>query len=144
MFWSASAWRSIFRARTSDAAGRGDTGLYGEEAAARYLAHAGCAVLARRWRPKKYQEGEIDLVVREGDEIVFVEVKTRRTADFGPPEEAVTAFKRGQLRRLAAAWLAEAGGRGPRRHRIDVIAVSLTPAGRARLRHIRSAVGEAD
>ncbi len=124
---------------------RADLGLGGEELAARYLESSGCAILERRWRPARTDTGEIDLIVREGDEIVFVEVKTRRSADFGPPEEAVTAGKRGQLRRTAAAYLQESGCGADVTFRIDVIAI-LEPddGGRIRLRHIRSAVGETD
>jgi putative endonuclease len=98
--------------------------------------------MERRWRPKHYRSGEIDLVARDGGEIVFVEVKTRRGIDFGLPEEAVTAAKRDRLRRTAQAFLEERSLTDVP-WRIDVITV-LPPAGgaRARLRHIRSAVGE--
>jgi len=115
----------------------------GEALAERYLLATGCALLERRWRPKRNNSGEIDLIVRDGDEIVFVEVKTRRSGEFGFPEESVTGGKRARLRRTASAYLAEQGA-ADQPSRIDIIAVSLTAVGRIRLRHIRSAVGEED
>jgi len=109
--------------------------------AARYLSAAGHVILERRWRSGKTDAGEIDLIVRDGAEIVFVEVKTRRSEAFGFPEESVTGRKRDRLRRTAAAYLCESGAAGMP-YRIDVIAVLVPEEGRARLRHIRSAVGE--
>lgn len=110
-------------------------GREGEDLAARHLRNAGLRVIDRRWRTKT---GEIDLVAMDGDEVVFVEVKTRRDAAFGAPEEAVTRAKRDHLRRSALAWL-DAHRRAGRPYRIDVIAIE----GRE-VRHVRCAVGEAD
>lgn len=121
----------------------GGLGWRGEELAARYLGSLGCSILERRWRPKHLRSGEIDLVVRDGSEIVFVEVKSRLGGGFGQPEEAVTAAKRDRLRRTAQAFLQERG-LADRPWRIDVIAVLSVAPGRACLRHLRSAVGEED
>ncbi|HTM69039.1 MAG TPA: YraN family protein [Candidatus Binatia bacterium] len=118
-------------------ADRDETGLRGEDIAARHLAAAGCRILERRWRSAY---GEIDLVAEDRGEIVFVEVKTRRGAGYGLPEEAVTAKKREHLRACAAAYL-QAKRLAHRPFRIDIVAISLVPEG-ARLAHFRSAVGE--
>jgi putative endonuclease len=83
--------------------------------------------VARNWR---CPDGELDLVVRRGNTIAICEVKTRRTAAFGAPQEAVTVAKQRRIRRLAAQWLAEQrrGGhlQGPADLRFDVAAVTAT------------------
>src|SRR2546430_14272247 len=81
-------------------------GSYGERMAVRHLVAEGLVLLDRNWR---CSAGEIDIVAREGDVLVFCEVKTRRTTRFGTPAEAVVATKVRRLRRLAAQWLATSG-----------------------------------
>lgn len=110
-------------------------GAYGERTAERHLVAAGLVVLARNWR---CPEGEIDLVLRDGDELVFCEVKTRRGAAFGTPAEAVVAAKVRRLRRLAAKWL-ELGGHHPHTVRFDVVSVLPQPRGAAHVEHLRGA-----
>jgi putative endonuclease len=107
-------------------------GAWGEQLAARYLQDRGLQVLDRNWRCR---HGEVDLVARDGDCVVFCEVKTRTTERFGSPVEAVTRQKAARLRRLAAAWLQEHEVRGGR-VRIDVIGVLCPAAGPARVRHL--------
>jgi putative endonuclease len=75
--------------------------------------------VARNWRCR---EGELDLVVQRGRELVFVEVKTRTSDRFGLPAEAVTVRKQQRLRGLAVRFLAEAGG-GASSLRFDVVAI---------------------
>jgi putative endonuclease len=77
-------------------------GAAGEEAVARWYADAGYRVLDRNWRCR---EGELDVVVARGSEVVFCEVKTRRSVEFGVPAEAVTVKKQRRIRRLALRWL---------------------------------------
>jgi putative endonuclease len=107
-------------------------GAYGERVAARLLADAGMVVLDRNWR---CPIGELDLILRDGDTIVFCEVKTRRGEAYGTPAEAVTPTKARRLRALAAAWLREYAH--PREAiRFDVVTVRPQRAGRAAVEHL--------
>ena len=108
-------------------------GGYGERVAAGHLERVGMVVLARNWR---CELGEIDLVARDGDDLVVCEVKTRRGVAFGSPLEAVTPAKAARLRRLAARWLHETGVR-PAAVRIDVVAVLAARRGAASVEHLR-------
>lgn len=110
-------------------------GELGERLAERHLAEQGLVVLSRNWR---CAEGEIDLVLRDGQDVVFCEVKTRRSALFGTPAEAVRLDKVRRLRRLANRWLAQASIR-PREVRFDVVEVLLQPPAPAAVEHIRAA-----
>lgn len=78
------------------------TGQRGEEAAERHLQGLGYRVLARNLRTT---HGELDLVCRQGDTLVFVEVKTRKAGSRAAPHEALTLAKRGRLVRAAAEYL---------------------------------------
>ena len=96
-------------------------GAFGEELVARWYVARGYAVLDRNWRNGRM--GELDLVVADGNGVVvFCEVKTRASAAFGHPFEAITPDKLLRVRRLGLAWLAERGHRVPRL-RVDVAAV---------------------
>lgn len=76
-------------------------GRAGEERAARYLTSRGYVVIDRNWR---CGQGEIDIVATRGDHLSIIEVKTRRSAAFGHPFEAVDERKRRRLWGLAYAW----------------------------------------
>ena len=91
----------------------------GERLAARYLRRQGYTILARRYRTSL---GELDLVARDGDCVVFVEVKTRRSQDAGHPAEAVHRSKQAQLTRLALAFLKRFGWL-ERAARFDVVSI---------------------
>jgi putative endonuclease len=95
-------------------------GVSGEDLAAQWYESRGYDVLARNWRCR---EGELDLIVRNGREFVFCEVKTRTTDAFGAPAEAVTRDKQARIRRLAARWLEEDAPMRPRAIRFDVAAI---------------------
>jgi putative endonuclease len=112
-----------------------DLGVHGERIATAYLTDAGLRVLDRNWRCR---EGELDIVAREGDALVFCEVKTRRGAGFGHPAEAVTPEKQRRLRVLAQRWLA-AHDEHARDLRFDVVGVVVRPALPALLTHLRGA-----
>ena len=108
-------------------------GGYGEACAARHLVEQGMVVLDRNWR---CELGKVDLVPRDGPVLVFCEVKTRATAAYGAPVEAVTPAKLHRLRRLAARWVAERGLRVPE-IRLDLVGVRLDLAGEGRFDHLR-------
>ncbi len=78
-------------------------GRSGEEAAVCYLKKKKYQILERGFR---FHRGEIDIIALDRGTLVFVEVKTRASDEFGQPEEAVTPAKQAQLRRLAEAYLA--------------------------------------
>jgi putative endonuclease len=114
---------------------RNALGSYGERVAVRVLTEAGLQVLDRNWRCR---DGELDVVARDGDALVFCEVKTRTGVGFGHPAEAVTPAKRARLRRLARAWLAAHEHHAPDL-RFDVVGVQVPVSGPARVTHLRNA-----
>jgi putative endonuclease len=83
-------------------------GRRGEDLAHRLLRREGFTVVARNYRPPA-GGGEIDLIARQGDEVAFVEVKTRLTADFGSPDSAIDAEKRAAVERSARDYARRAG-----------------------------------
>ena len=86
-------------------------------------ARHGCTVVARNYRPPS-GSGEIDLVAWHGGTLVFVEVKTRASAEFGAPERAVDAEKRGRLARAARDYARRAGVEWGRT-RFDIVSIVL-------------------
>jgi putative endonuclease len=96
----------------------GKLGRSGEDAAVRLLETHGYVVVARNVR---LPGGEIDVIGKDGDVIVFVEVKTRANTRFGSALAAVDARKRRTLRALAADWLQIAAPRA--RSRFDIVTV---------------------
>lgn len=120
-------------ARTTTTGDNQALGAYGERVAAAHLIEQGMVLLDRNWR---CDEGEVDLVLRDGDTLVVCEVKTRGSLDHGTPHEAVTDAKLDRLRRLAERW-AEAHGIRPSRSRVDLVAVLQTGRGRALVEHVR-------
>ena len=101
----------------------GDHGRVGEDLAHRYLRKHGCTIIARRYRPNS-GGGEIDLVAWHGDSLVFVEVKTRATAEFGEPERAVDAEKRLHLYHAAVEYARRANVEWTRA-RFDIVSIVL-------------------
>lgn len=108
-------------------------GAYGERVAERHLVAAGLVVLDRNWR---CDEGEIDLVLREGPVLVVCEVKTRSSLEHGTPHEAVTPDKLARLHRLGQRWLLAAGVPAPET-RVDLVAVVQPGRGAAVVEHVR-------
>lgn len=111
---------------------RARLGQWGEDLAARFLRDLGLEVLERNWR---CEHGEVDIVARDGDCLVICEVKTRRTAAFGEPVEAVRWDKALRLRRLSSAYLA-AHRPGTAQVRIDVVGVLASPGRPVQVRHV--------
>lgn len=108
-------------------------GRYGERLAADHLVAQGMVVIERNWR---CDEGEIDLVLRDGAALVVCEVKTRSNLDHGTPHEAVTDAKLERLRRLAVRWT-EARGVHPPEMRVDLVAVLRPRKGPSVVEHVR-------
>ncbi len=110
-------------------------GREAEDTAARHLERAGLRVVARNVR---FAEGEIDLVCRERDVWVFVEVKCRRAAWGDAPAAAVSWWKQRRLVRLAQHYM-KWKRLGDVRCRFDVVAVTLGDDGASDVRHLRAA-----
>lgn len=115
------------------AAQRVALGAYGEELAAVELRRLGMVVLDRNWR---CAEGELDLVLRDGADLVACEVKTRRTVLRGTPHEAITSAKLERLGRLILRWADEHRVR-PDGVRIDLVAIVQPYRGAAVIDHVR-------
>jgi len=109
-------------------------GAYGEDVAARHLTEQGMVVLDRNWR---CDEGEIDLVLRDGRVLVVCEVKTRSSLACGTPHEAVTDTKLDRLRRLGQRWVSAQGLVPPGGTRVDLVAVLRPRRGAAQVEHVR-------
>ena len=110
----------------------GNTGLRGEDLAHRYLRANGFTVVARNWRPPQ-GGGEIDIVAREGEWLLFVEVKTRSTDIWAAPERDIDTEKIRALRRAGRDYVRRTNA-DPCRVRFDAISVT----GR-RIEHLRDA-----
>lgn len=108
--------------------------------ACRYLKRRLYSILQTNYRSRY---GEIDIIARRGDTIVFVEVKARRDKSFGEPFEAVGPRKQRQIRRMAEMWLAAHQHRLSRQNfifRFDVISLVLDGDNRAvEFKHIKDA-----
>lgn len=79
-------------------------GNYGEDLACKFLVKKGYRIVERNYR---FGHGEIDIVAKDGDTLVFVEVKTRENLEFGPPELAVTKNKQRQIKKISEGYLYE-------------------------------------
>ncbi|HVL82247.1 MAG TPA: YraN family protein [Actinomycetota bacterium] len=110
-------------------------GSLGEQAACDDLVRRGYRIVARNYRVRS---GEIDIVCEQDGVLVFCEVKTRTSAVFGLPEEAVTASKRRRLRRLGAEYLQRERVRA-RAVRFDVVSVNVDGGRVSSIRHIPNA-----
>ena len=79
-------------------------GKFGENLAARHLKKQGYKIVCKNYRTKL---GEIDIIAKQDDTIVFVEVKSRRTSTFGHPKHAITKKKQQQISKTALYYLKE-------------------------------------
>jgi len=124
-------------------------GKLGETIAGEYLKNLGYKILARNFRTRW---GEIDIIARDGDCLVFAEVKTRADESFGAPEEAVTRIKQRHLVKAAQIYLSQTH-QGHAMWRIDVLALVARHPGESRdprgihddgfaIRHLKNAVTE--
>lgn len=110
-------------------------GKRGEETAARFLKRQGLKVIKQNYRCRL---GEIDIIAKDGNELVFIEVKTRSSVTFGSPAHAVDRRKQGQIIKAAQTYLMET-----RLHnspaRFDVVAIQFQNDMNPRIEHIRNA-----
>lgn len=108
-------------------------GKVAEDLACKFLRDQGMRIVARNWR---WKGGEVDLIAKDGEALVFVEVKGRESSTFAAPEEAVDEEKRRRLWQAARAFLQ---GKKEVPVRFDVVAVMP-----GEIRHLRGAFGEED
>ena len=111
-------------------------GKLGENLACEELRRRGYAILERRYRTRS---GELDIVARDGQTVVFIEVKTRSSDRYGVPAEAITSQKRRRLQRMAMDYLSR-----ERLHdvpcRFDVVGITLVPGDHQRIEVIAGAL----
>lgn len=112
---------------------KSNLGAKGEEMAVFFLQGLGYEIIERNWR---YRRSEIDIIAREAQTLVFVEVKTRQTTQFGLPEESVSVSKMNAVTRAALEYLRQ---HPCPRIRFDVIAIRLHPQAEPEIFHIRDA-----
>ena len=117
---------------------RKETGTRGETLAAAFVAREGMVLLARNWRCRT---GEIDLVAMDGDHVVFLEVRTRKSVSrFGSPAESVDPRKQRQVRQTAQVYLLQHPVKPHVQPRFDVISITLAPDNTLQqLNHIKNA-----
>jgi len=118
---------------------RRDTGILGEKLARDFLKKRGYHILETNYR---CPEGEIDIVAKHKDSLVFIEVRTKKSLEFGSPEESITPTKKERLRATAAHYR-QTHNDLPLLWRIDVVAVELNQEGKlSRIELIENAVSE--
>ena len=118
---------------------RRETGILGEKLARSFLSQNGYRILETNYR---CPEGEIDIIARYADTLVFIEVRTRKSRQFGSPEESITPAKMEKLRTVAAHY-GQTHDNLPPSWRIDVIAIVLNEREQvSRIELIENAVGE--
>jgi putative endonuclease len=118
---------------TTTAAQRQALGAYGERVAATHLTDQGMVVLDRNWR---CDQGELDLVLRDGEVLVACEVKTRSSDVGGSPHEAVGDAKLQRLHTLLWRWCEDHDVR-PGETRVDLVGVRRDRRGAALVDHVR-------
>jgi len=118
---------------------RRDTGILGEKLAKDFLKKKGYRIIETNYR---CPEGEIDIVARHNDSLVFVEVRTKTSLEFGSPEESITPTKQERLKSTAYRYQ-QTHNNLPPLWRIDVVAIELTRGKLSRIELIENAVGEA-
>jgi putative endonuclease len=102
-----------------------ELGKKGEELALRFLKKRGYRIIEKNYVCKM---GEMDIIAKEKDTLVFIEVKTRTSMAFGPPQLAVTRFKQRQLSKVALYYLKEKRLENVKA-RFDVVAILLVQKG---------------
>lgn len=112
-------------------------GDFGERVAASHLESHGFQILERNWSSR---QGEIDLIASRGEDLVFVEVRSRKGRDFGAPEETITGRKREHILATISQYL-EQHPDSPPNWRIDLVVLELDRKGRVmRVEQLENAV----
>lgn len=111
-----------------------EIGRFGELLAKEYFKNAGYTILAENYRTLL---GELDLVIKKNDTIIFVEVRTRSTISHGSPEESITRSKRERLIRLALQFCAQ-HCLYAQNLRFDVVAINIVGE-KSEIKHISNA-----
>lgn len=106
---------------------RKELGTLGEKLAKNFLKKKGYRIRETNF---KCREGEIDIVAEQGDYLVFVEVRTKSSLEFGTPEESITPFKKEKLVTSALTYLST-HQHLPAHWRIDLVAIELDQKGKA-------------
>ncbi|MBM4433161.1 MAG: YraN family protein [Chloroflexi bacterium] len=118
---------------------RKDTGALGEKLAQNFLKKRGYKILETNYR---CPEGEIDIIARQKDYLVFIEVRSKKSLQFGSPEESVTPAKKEKLRAVAERYL-QTHDKLPPLWRIDFVAVELDQKDKPlRIELIENAIGQ--
>jgi putative endonuclease len=118
---------------------RKETGQRGERLAQKLLADKGYEIVTTNYR---CTAGEIDIIARDGDCLVFVEVRTKTGTDFGYPEESITLTKQRHLVAVAAHYCLHHRFL-PANRRIDVVAITIDQAEKpVRIEHIENAIAD--
>ncbi|MCX8057597.1 MAG: YraN family protein [Ignavibacteria bacterium] len=107
----------------------------GEEVAAKFLTEKGYSIVKRNF---VFGKGEIDIIAKDGDCLVFVEVKTRKNYDYGEPEYAITKSKQRQLKKIAEAYF-YVNGIQEQLCRFDVITIVGEKEDEMKINHIINA-----
>ena len=117
---------------------RRDTGILGEKLAKDFLKKRGYHIWETNYR---CPEGEIDIVARHKDSLVFIEVRTKKSLEFGSPEESITSAKKERMRATASHYQ-QTHNNLPLLWRIDVVVLELNSNGKpSRIELIENAVG---
>jgi putative endonuclease len=110
-------------------------GKSGEKMASRFLRKKGYRILELNYRTRR---GEIDIIARNGQTLVFIEVKTRKSAFLDSPQAAVTVKKQRQISMVAQEYL-DSNNLFDSEARFDVIAISLKAGEETQIEHIENA-----
>jgi putative endonuclease len=111
-----------------------EQGNKGEQIARQYLKRLGFEIVGMNYR---FGHGEIDIIAKDGDTLVFCEVKMRKSDEYGDPEYAITPNKQKQIRKIAQGYLYEHEIR-EQDCRFDVVAIRMK-RGTPEINHIRNA-----
>ena len=118
---------------------RRDTGILGEKLAQGFLKKRGYRIIETNYR---CPEGEIDIVAKHKNYLVFIEVRTKKSREFGSPEESITPAKKERMK-ATAAYYQQMHNDLPQLWRIDVVAVELNQKNKpSRIELIENAVSD--